>query len=93
TRYGASLFKKIKKMEISQHFKYFCEFCGKNSSVEEAVETGNALYDSQWPTNGGKLLVADFVDPQDVKTRAEAPIAAPVSTNRKTPQPTPLSCG
>ncbi|KAI3855156.1 hypothetical protein MKX03_000100 [Papaver bracteatum] len=29
TRYGASLYKKIKKMEISQHSKYFCEFCGK----------------------------------------------------------------
>ncbi|KAI3976249.1 hypothetical protein MKX01_021791 [Papaver californicum] len=33
TRYGASLRNQIKKMEISQHSKYFCEFgckyCGK----------------------------------------------------------------
>lgn len=29
TRYGASLRKQIKKMEVSQHSKYFCEFCGK----------------------------------------------------------------
>ncbi|WOL04852.1 hypothetical protein Cni_G13574 [Canna indica] len=29
TRYGASLHKQIKKMEVSQHAKYFCEFCGK----------------------------------------------------------------
>ncbi|KAI3990014.1 hypothetical protein MKX01_003717 [Papaver californicum] len=29
TRYGASLRKQIKKMEISQHSKYFCEFYGK----------------------------------------------------------------
>ncbi|KAG6502383.1 hypothetical protein ZIOFF_042275 [Zingiber officinale] len=29
TRYGASLRKQIKKMEVSQHAKYFCEFCGK----------------------------------------------------------------
>ncbi|CAH1420680.1 unnamed protein product [Lactuca virosa] len=27
TRYGAS-FRKIKKMEVSQHSKYLCEFCG-----------------------------------------------------------------
>ena len=29
TRYGASLRKQIKKMEVSQHSRYFCEFCGK----------------------------------------------------------------
>lgn len=29
TRYGASLRKVIKKMEVSQHSKYFCNFCGK----------------------------------------------------------------
>ncbi|KAK4723987.1 hypothetical protein R3W88_026766 [Solanum pinnatisectum] len=29
TRYGASLRKQSKKMEVSQHSKYFCEFCGK----------------------------------------------------------------
>ncbi|KAI3842340.1 hypothetical protein MKW98_026130 [Papaver atlanticum] len=61
------------------------------SSVKEATETRNALYNLQWPTNGGKLLVADFVDPQDVKTRAEAPPAAPLSTTPKTPQSAPLS--
>ncbi|KAJ1473566.1 ribosomal protein L37ae, partial [Baffinella frigidus] len=30
-RYGASLRKQIKKIEISQHAKYTCGFCGKNS--------------------------------------------------------------
>jgi large subunit ribosomal protein L37Ae len=29
TRYGASLRKQIKKIEVSQHSKYFCSFCGK----------------------------------------------------------------
>lgn len=29
TRYGASLRKIIKKMEVSQHSKFFCPFCGK----------------------------------------------------------------
>jgi transposase-like protein len=29
TRYGASLRKMVKKMEITQHSKYTCTFCGK----------------------------------------------------------------
>ncbi len=28
-RYGASLRKQVKKMEITQHSKYTCTFCGK----------------------------------------------------------------
>eukprot|EP00941_MAST-03F_sp_MAST-3F-sp1_P001939 g1939.t1 len=31
TRYGASLRKVVKKIEISQHSKYNCAFCGKLS--------------------------------------------------------------
>jgi large subunit ribosomal protein L37Ae len=30
TRYGASLRKQIKKIEISQHSRYLCAFCGNN---------------------------------------------------------------
>ncbi|RXM28970.1 60S ribosomal protein L37a [Acipenser ruthenus] len=30
TRYGASLRKMVKKIEISQHAKYTCSFCGKD---------------------------------------------------------------
>eukprot|EP00240_Pyramimonas_obovata_P018804 CAMPEP_0118921732 /NCGR_PEP_ID=MMETSP1169-20130426/915_1 /TAXON_ID=36882 /ORGANISM="Pyramimonas obovata, Strain CCMP722" /LENGTH=67 /DNA_ID=CAMNT_0006862505 /DNA_START=86 /DNA_END=285 /DNA_ORIENTATION=+ len=37
TRYGASLRKIVKKMEVSQHSKYFCEFCGKFSVKRQAV--------------------------------------------------------
>ena len=29
TRYGASLRKMVKKIEITQHSKYTCTFCGK----------------------------------------------------------------
>ncbi|KAK1071695.1 60S ribosomal protein L43 [Friedmanniomyces endolithicus] len=29
TRYGASLRKQVKKIEIQQHSKYSCTFCGK----------------------------------------------------------------
>mmetsp|Transcript_12535 Transcript_12535/g.17125 ORF Transcript_12535/g.17125 Transcript_12535/m.17125 type:complete len:93 (-) Transcript_12535:173-451(-) len=37
TRYGASLRKIVKKMEVSQHSKYFCEFCGKFGFKRQAV--------------------------------------------------------
>lgn len=56
------------------------------SSVEEATATRNAVYNLQWPPNGGNLLVAEFVDPQDVKAHAEPPpqSAVPISPNPTT---------
>ncbi|XP_024383667.1 uncharacterized protein [Physcomitrium patens] len=65
------------------------------SSVEEATATRNALYNLQWPPQGGRLLTAEFVDPSDVKLRsdgdkasaavASTPTVAP-STNASTPR-------
>ena len=37
TRYGASLRKQVKKIEIQQHSKYTCSFCGKTSVKRVAV--------------------------------------------------------
>ena len=37
TRYGASLRKNIKKMEIQQHSKYHCVFCGKDNVKRECA--------------------------------------------------------
>jgi len=37
TRYGASLRKIVKKIEISQHSRYTCPFCGKDSIKRAAV--------------------------------------------------------
>jgi len=37
TRYGASLRKTVKKMEISQHSKYTCTFCGKDKMKRDCV--------------------------------------------------------
>merc|ERR1739841_500777 len=37
TRYGASLRKTVKKMEITQHAKYTCTFCGKDNMKRKAV--------------------------------------------------------
>lgn len=44
TRYGASLRKMVKKIEISQHAKYTCSFCGK---VRTTVETTHIMYSSK----------------------------------------------
>merc|ERR1711924_2039 len=41
TRYGSSLRKQVKKMEISQHAKYTCMFCGKLSVKRSAVVIWN----------------------------------------------------
>merc|ERR1711976_1126917 len=37
TRYGASLRKDIKKMEVSQHSKYTCSFCGKETMKRQST--------------------------------------------------------
>ncbi|KAJ2083250.1 60S ribosomal protein L43 [Coemansia sp. RSA 988] len=37
TRYGASLRKVVKKIEITQHNRYDCTFCGKHSVKRSAV--------------------------------------------------------
>ncbi|KAL8475054.1 hypothetical protein ACS0TY_031466 [Phlomoides rotata] len=65
------------------HIKTHCYV--SYASVEEAVETRNAVYNLQWPLNGGRLLVAEFVDPQEVKSRVEAPLASPPTPPSTTP--------
>mmetsp|Transcript_19432 Transcript_19432/g.31826 ORF Transcript_19432/g.31826 Transcript_19432/m.31826 type:complete len:93 (+) Transcript_19432:53-331(+) len=37
TRYGASLRKQIKKVEITQHARYTCAFCGKDAVKRQAI--------------------------------------------------------
>nr|GEV46923.1 apoptotic chromatin condensation inducer in the nucleus-like isoform X1 [Tanacetum cinerariifolium] len=64
-------------------------------SVEEAIETRNAVCNLQWPVYGGKLLMADFVDPQEVKNRVDPPPPTPVTippttpVTTQAPQPSP----
>lgn len=41
TRYGASLRKTVKKMEVSQHSKYTCSFCGKEAMKRTCVGIWN----------------------------------------------------
>nr|GMD79741.1 60S ribosomal protein L37a-1 [Ipomoea batatas] len=69
TRYGASLRKQIKKMEVSQHSKYFCEFCGKDSDVILAMsavcseEKGrrNMGLQGLWQDKRGSLAASPLV--------------------------------
>ena len=63
------------------------------SSVDEAVETRDAVYNLQWPPNGGRLLLAEFVEPEEVKMKLEAPLipAAPVSSAPIVPPTPPTS--
>ncbi|KAJ8430845.1 hypothetical protein Cgig2_034172 [Carnegiea gigantea] len=63
--------------------------CMQYSSVEEAVATRNAVYNLQWPPNGGRNLIADFVDPQEVKTRVEAPAKPPAAPANTAPTVAP----
>lgn len=37
TRYGSTLRRQVKKIEISQHARYTCAFCGKDSVKRRAV--------------------------------------------------------
>jgi apoptotic chromatin condensation inducer in the nucleus len=45
------------------------------------MATRDAVYNLQWPPNNGNKLVAEFVDPQEVKLKVDPPPppAAPVS--------------
>ncbi|KAM0056152.1 putative transcription regulator SAP family [Helianthus debilis subsp. tardiflorus] len=57
------------------------------ASVEEAIETRNAVCNLQWPVNGGRLLMADFVDPQEVKNRVDPPPPSPATPATTTAAP------
>jgi apoptotic chromatin condensation inducer in the nucleus len=56
------------------------------------VATRNAVYNLQWPPNNGNHLIAEFVDPQEVKQKLEPtpPPAAPISPATASRVPTAL---
>ncbi|KAH9295254.1 hypothetical protein KI387_038842, partial [Taxus chinensis] len=55
------------------------------SSIEEAIATRNALYNLQWPRNGGRQLIAEHVSSDEVKDKVEVPPEAPA------PVPSPVT--
>ncbi|XP_010437098.1 PREDICTED: pollen-specific leucine-rich repeat extensin-like protein 1 [Camelina sativa] len=56
------------------------------SSVEEAAATRQAVYNLQWPPNGGRFLTAEFVGPEEVKAKLEAPLPPPPPQAQHQPQ-------
>ncbi|CAI8619000.1 unnamed protein product [Vicia faba] len=61
------------------------------TTVEEAVETRNAVYNLQWPPNVGRLLVAEYVEPEDVKMKLEPPPPVDFVNNDSTASPVPVT--
>ncbi|KAJ3952371.1 60S ribosomal protein L43 [Colletotrichum tropicale] len=61
TRYGASLRKQVKKMEISQHAKYTCTFCGKPTVKRHSTGIWNC-HACRKTVAGGAYTVA-YVQP------------------------------
>lgn len=61
------------------------------SSVEEATATRNALYNLQWPPQGGRLLTAEFVDPSEVKVRSDGEKAAAAAASTPTSAAPPVN--
>ncbi|KAG2242865.1 hypothetical protein Bca52824_095296 [Brassica carinata] len=56
-------------------------------SVEEAAATREAVFNLQWPPNGGSLLTAEFVGPEEVKAKLEAPPPKPQPQDKARLQP------
>merc|ERR1739847_43053 len=66
TRYGASLRKVVKKMEVSQHKKYISPFSGAKSLKRKAVgiweckHTGNKIAGGAWEPHTQNYLVVSM---------------------------------
>ncbi len=52
-RYGANPRKRVKKLEISQHAKHFCSFCGKFAFKRKAVGIWRCTVSSCGRTQAG----------------------------------------
>ncbi|KAA8499481.1 60S ribosomal protein L37a [Porphyridium purpureum] len=74
TRYGASLRKMIKKIEISQHAKYTCAFCGKDQVKRDAVGI--------WKCKGCRKVIAGGA--WSVNTQAAATVRSTIRRLRDT---------
>ena len=56
TRYGASLRKLVKKIEVAQHAKYDCVFCGRTSVKRKATGIWNCSGCGKIQTGGAYQL-------------------------------------
>ena len=72
-RYGSSLRKTVKKMEVSQHSKYTCVFCGKDSVKRTSVGIWNCGSCRKVVAGGAYLLATA----QAAQVSQNAPRLAP----------------
>jgi large subunit ribosomal protein L37Ae len=56
TRYGGTLRKVIKKMEVTQHSTYNCSFCGKNAVKRVATGVWNCQRCKKTMAGGSYVL-------------------------------------
>ena len=56
TRYGSSLRKVVKKLEVAQHSKYECPFCGKMNVKRQAVGIWNCKSCRKTMTGGAYMF-------------------------------------
>ena len=73
-RYGASLRKLVKKIEVTQHMKYNCVFCGKDSVKRQAVGIWSCSRCKKTQTGGAYQLA----------TAAAATVRSNLARQRKT---------
>ncbi|RRT73077.1 hypothetical protein B296_00032565 [Ensete ventricosum] len=96
TRYGASLRKQIKKMEVSQHAKYFCEFCGKYAVKRKAVgiwgckDCGKVKAGGAYTLKLEVIARLDVVNHRDATNRVGAWLRPVVNTRIRRPPPFPF---
>ena len=64
TRYGASLRKQVKKMEITQHAKYNCTFCGKVTVKRTNVGIWNCRACGKTVAGGGSSRPRSLPSPR-----------------------------
>ena len=77
TRYGGTLRKVIKKMEVTQHAKYNCNFCGKNSVKRQATGIWKCLRCKKTMAGGAYVLsTAAAVTIKTAVTRMQKVVAA-----------------
>ncbi|KAF9785089.1 putative RPL43B-60S large subunit ribosomal protein, partial [Thelephora terrestris] len=58
TRYGASLRKQVKKMEITQHARYTCTFCGKARRLSLNIDSVKRKAVGIWSCRACKKTIA-----------------------------------
>ncbi|GAB7339766.1 hypothetical protein MBLNU457_6323t2 [Dothideomycetes sp. NU457] len=79
TRYGASLRKQVKKMEITQHARYTCTFCGKTAVKRHSTGIWNCR--SCKKTVAGGAYTVSYEPPRS------RTIPSDISTNKPSSTP------